>query len=112
MAYITLSETAFDHNANYYCDILNDVNKLCIALKDNAYGHGIKQVSQLSSSYGIKHCIVRDIKEALIVSSYNFESILVLYEIPNKIYPSNIIFSVNSISCICTIPFLPSAWSS
>jgi alanine racemase len=104
LGYITLSQNAFNNNANYYRGILKDINKLCIALKDNAYGHGIKQISQLSYNYGIKHCVVRDIREATVVTKYDFKSILVLYEIPNKLYNSNIIFSVNSIDSLVKFP--------
>ncbi|MEA2017079.1 MAG: alanine racemase [Campylobacterota bacterium] len=104
MGYIELNKKAFFNNADYYTKLLGDTKKLCIALKDNAYGHGIEPMAQLSNIYGIKHCIVRDIDEANIVSNYDFESILVLYEIPKKKYNNNYIFGINSIEKISSYP--------
>ncbi len=104
MSYITIEKKAFFNNADYYSSILGRVDKLCIALKDNAYGHGIESMGQISQEYGIKHCMVRDINEANIVSKYSFESILVLYEIPAKSYPPNYIFSINSLEDLSLYP--------
>ena len=104
MGYITLNREAFFNNADYYSHQIGGKDKLCMALKDNAYGHGVKQIAQLCNEYGIKHCIVRDIDEADIASQYNFETILVLYENPTKTYPLNYIFSINSIEIISTLP--------
>jgi len=97
LSYIQLSREAFNNNASYYTKKLGNINKLCIALKDNAYGHGIKNIAQLSSEFGIKHCLVRNIYEANMIENYNFESILVLYDKSNEKQNNNIIFSTNSI---------------
>jgi alanine racemase len=77
---------------------------LCIALKDNAYGHGIEPIGQLCEEYGIKHCIVKTIFEACRANEYSFKSILILYEIPTIKYPHNYIFSINDINDIKKYP--------
>jgi len=100
MATIYLNRKSFVHNASYYSNLLGDKKKLCIALKDNAYGHGIKQISQLSKEFGIKHCIVKNIHEANIANNYNFETILILYDIPQTNYPKNYYFAINDLSKI------------
>jgi len=100
LSYITLNKKAFFNNADYYSNLLGNKDKLCIALKDNAYGHGLSQVGQLCLEYGIKHCMVRDIEEANIASQYSFETILILYDRPTKAYPSNYIFTINSLDDI------------
>lgn len=105
MGYIQLSRKAFFQNADYFSQLLGSKNKLCIALKDNAYGHGIEQMAQLSYEYGIKHTIVRDIHEAKIANDYGFESILVLYEKPQvESYPKSFTFSINSLEQLQTFP--------
>ena len=104
MGYITLSKKAFFNNADYYSHQIGGKDKLCMALKDNAYGHGVKYMAQLCDGYGIKHCIVRDIDEADIASQYNFNTILVLYENPKKIYSENYIFGINSIEILSLLP--------
>ena len=98
MGYINLNKKSFFHNADYYSKLLGSKDKICIALKDNAYGHGIEPMAELSQEYGIKHTMVRNISEANRTEKYSFESILILYEIPTKQYPKNYIFSMNSLS--------------
>ncbi|MEA1913898.1 MAG: alanine racemase [Campylobacterota bacterium] len=104
MGTIHLSRKAFFNNADYYSTLLGDKNKLCMALKDNAYGHGIEPMGQLCQEYGIKHTIVRTLDEAHRANPYGFETILILYEIPIKDYPSNYIFAINSIDDIHNYP--------
>ena len=64
MGYINLNKKSFFHNAEYYTKLLGDKNKICIALKDNAYGHGIEPMAQLSQEFGIRHTMVRNTFEA------------------------------------------------
>ena len=97
MGYINLNKKSFFHNADYYSTLLGNKDKICIALKDNAYGHGIEPMGKLSLEYGIKHTMVRNILEANRASKYGFETILILYEMPKENYPSNYIFSMNSL---------------
>lgn len=105
MGYINLNKKLFFKNAEYYTKLLGSKDKICIALKDNAYGHGIEPMCKLSREYGIKHTMVRNITEANIVSKYDFESILVMYEIPTKQYPKNYIFSLNGFEDIERCPY-------
>jgi len=102
MGYIKLNRENFFHNLDYFSS-LTSKDKLSIALKDNAYGHGIEQIATLSKEYGIKHIFVRDCIEASIAKKYNFESILVLYDIP-KSFDKDIVISINSLSYIKSIP--------
>ncbi len=97
MGYINLSKKSFFHNADYYTNLLGSKDKICIALKDNAYGHGIEPMAELSKEYGIKHIMVRNIAEAARTLEYSFDTILILYELPTKKYPKNYIFSINSL---------------
>jgi alanine racemase len=104
MATIFLKKNAFLNNITYYSKLLGDKNKLCIALKDNAYGHGIEPIAKLCNQFGINHAIVKDTNEANIANKYNFETILVLYSIPTKTYSSNISFAINNINHIKNYP--------
>lgn len=97
MGYINLNKKSFFHNADYYTKLLGNKDKICIALKDNAYGHGIEHMAELSQEYGIKHTMVRNINEANRTAKYSFETILILYEVPTQEYPTNYIFSINSL---------------
>ena len=102
MGYIKLNKTNFFHNLDYFANICTK-EKLCIALKDNAYGHGIEQIASMCFEYGIKHIFVRTLSEANVAKKYNFDTILVLYDIP-KTLDNDIVVSVNSIEHLNKIP--------
>lgn len=102
MGYIKIHKQNLFHNLDYFSKICTK-DKLCIALKDNAYGHGIEQIASLLQEYGIKHVFVRTNEEATIALKYDFESILLLYDIPQIRHP-NIIVSINSLEHISQIP--------
>lgn len=102
MGYIKLNKKSFFHNLDYFSKICGK-NKLSIALKDNAYGHGIIEIASMIKEYGIKHIFVKNIEEANLIKKFKFKSLLVLYDIPKK-YNKNIIISINSIKDIKKIP--------
>jgi alanine racemase len=77
MAFIKINKQNFYHNINQIALQTGSVEKIAIVLKDNAYGHGLELIAKLSSGYGIKHAVVRDISEAKVVQSY-FDTVLVL----------------------------------
>ena len=104
MGYIKLNKKAFFHNLDYFSKACGSKNKVAIALKDNAYGHGIEQVASMASEYGIKHVFVRDLTEASIARKFNFESILVLYDVPTVKQNEGIIISINSLQFLEQIP--------
>ena len=103
MGYIKLDQQSFFNNLDYFSSLCKDKNKLCIALKDNAYGHGTVQVATMCQEYGIKHVFVRDMEEANLVKDFDFESILVLYDIPEA-YDKDVVVSINSLEHIKKIP--------
>ena len=102
MGYIKLDRKAFFHNLDYFSNICTK-DKLSIALKDNAYGHGTYEIGMLCKEYGIKHVFVRDMREADIAKQFGFETILVLYDIPSK-KDDKVIVSINSLDDLVKIP--------
>lgn len=102
MGYISLNKNNFFHNLDYFSDICT-TDKVAIALKDNAYGHGTLQVAKMCSEYGIKHVFVRNMYEANLIEEFAFESVLVLYDIPKEL-DTKVIVSVNSLTHLHQIP--------
>ncbi|MEA3353503.1 MAG: alanine racemase [Campylobacterota bacterium] len=102
MGYIKLDKKAFFHNLDYFGKICTK-DKLSIALKDNAYGHGTLQAASMCEEYGIRHVFVRDMNEARIIKEFNFETILVLYDIPKE-YDDKVIVSINNLDHIDLVP--------
>lgn len=102
MGYISLNKNNFFHNLDFFSNICGK-DKVSIALKDNAYGHGTLEMGELCCEYGITHVFVRNMYEANLVKKFGFETILVLYDIPEKL-DNDVIISVNSLSHLNKIP--------
>jgi len=81
MAYITLSKQNYFHNLELLSLRAGSKDKIAVVLKDNAYGHGIKEMAKLANSFGIKKAVVRSDFEADMIAKL-FDMIIVL--LPNK----------------------------
>ena len=103
MGYIKLNKQSFFHNLDYFSAKCGTKEKLAIALKDNAYGHGIEQISLMCQEYGIKNVFVRNLAEANIAKKYGFETILVLYDMP-EFKDDGVVISINSIDSLNKVP--------
>ncbi len=80
MPYLEISSQNFFHNHRI---ILNAITpkapeKLAIVLKDNAYGHGLKEIAQLAHRVKIQNAFVKNVSEALAIAEF-FKSITILY---------------------------------
>ena len=98
MAYITLNKNNFYNNLDIITNKSKTKDKIALVLKDNAYGHGILEISKLAKSYGITKCVVQNYQEAQIVEPY-FDYVLVLAEIAPKA-SKKIRYTINSINSI------------
>ena len=103
MSYIKLNKQNLFSNLDYFSNLCGSKEKVCTVLKDNAYGHGVEEVASMVSEYGIKHICVRNLDEAEIAKKYNFESILVFYDIPET-KDDSIIISINSLRHLSITP--------
>ena len=103
MSFIEISKKNYFHNLDILCDKLGSKKRLAVVLKDNAYGHGLVLMAQLSSEYGITKVIVRTSAEAKQIESY-FESIIILA--PNSHEENNpkYHFVINDVSQIEKLP--------
>ena len=64
MATITLNKENFFYNLNQIALKTGSVEKIAVVLKDNAYGHGLELMAGLAHEFGIKHAVVKNVKEA------------------------------------------------
>jgi alanine racemase len=103
MGYIKLHKQNFFHNLEYFSKVCGDKEKISIALKDNAYSHGIEEISLMASEFGIKHVFVRTMDEADIAKKYGFETVLVLYDMPKQ-KDDTLIIGTNSLEDIQRVP--------
>ena len=79
-----------------------DTQIACV-IKDNAYGHGIDEISSLLVEFGIKSVFVKNNLEASRIKD-KFEHITILYPSKFENMGSNIYLSVSNTDCISKIP--------
>ncbi|ADV45485.1 alanine racemase [Nitratifractor salsuginis] len=81
MAYILIDRGNFYHNLNQLALKAGSKDRLAVVLKDNAYGHGLRLMGELSRDYGIREAVVVTNDEADQISDL-FDHILVLGDSP------------------------------
>lgn len=96
MAYIELSQSHFFHNLETIAAHAGGKERVAIVLKDNAYGHGLQEMAQMATEFGLKHAVVRTLKEAEQIALH-FETILVLADTPVVKVPDNIHITINDL---------------
>ena len=102
MSYIIINKSNFFHNLKLISKQIGGIEKLFVVLKDNAYGHGLEEMAELSREFGAKRCAVKTVKEALITQKY-LPYTLVLSDIPIQKL-NNIGITINHLSSIKKIP--------
>jgi len=101
MAYIVLEKKNFFNNLDIIAQKTKSKDKIALVLKDNAYGHGLKEVASMAAEYGITKAVVRTTKEAQEIATL-FDYILVLADIPHK--KTNFHYALNSLEAIGKFP--------
>ena len=97
MAFIKINKKNFFHNLTQFTLKSGSKKSIGIVLKDNAYGHGLELIAQLSQEFGLTQAVVRTYKEAQIIKPY-FEHILVLGD--KAICDDKCSFTLNSLDDI------------
>ncbi len=77
MASIKINKQNFFHNLNQFALKSGSKKSIAIVLKDNAYGHGLELMAQLSQEFELTKAVVRTYAEAQMIKPY-FKHILVL----------------------------------
>jgi len=103
LAKILLNKSNFFHNLELCSKQAGSKDKIAIVLKDNAYGHGLKEISQLANEFGIRKAVVQDVEEANKIKNL-FDEILILKVSQNMTYSRNFHITVND---MCEIKQLP-----
>ncbi|MBA1433435.1 MAG: alanine racemase [Epsilonproteobacteria bacterium] len=83
MAYITLNKKHFFNNLNIIAQRSYGKDKIALVLKDNAYGHGLRETAIMAQEYGISKAVVRSYDEAKEIEDF-FEYILILVDTPKQ----------------------------
>lgn len=103
MAKILINKSHLFHNLQLIEEKIKDKNKIAVVLKDNAYGHGLLEIAQLCSEYGVKNAVVRTFKEAESIVTF-FDNILILADKAPQSYSHTFHMAVNSLEALESIP--------
>ena len=102
MAIIHLSRKAYFHNLDIIAHKVGERSKIAVVLKDNAYGHGLLEMAQLSSEYGVTQAVVHNVEEAMKIRDY-FQTFLILaghhYIVDEKMH-----YAINALEQIAHMP--------
>ncbi|MRI58704.1 MAG: alanine racemase [Epsilonproteobacteria bacterium] len=98
MAYIKLDREALRHNLDQI-DRKSE-GRFAVVLKDNAYGHGLMEIAQEVSSYGVKRAVVRTRSEAVSIEGL-FEYILILSDSPQE---DGFYYAINDLQSLKNAP--------
>jgi alanine racemase len=99
MAQIQLSKKNFFHNLEICSNHVGSKEKIAIVLKDNAYGHGLLEIAQMTNEFGIKNAVVQNYKEATQIL-HLFEHILILADTQIDTYSHTFHITINSLDDI------------
>ncbi|MDR2904716.1 MAG: alanine racemase [Helicobacteraceae bacterium] len=110
MSVILLSRGALRHNLNLIREAAGgadsfDAPRIAAVLKDNAYGHGLREMASLCAENDVRFAIVRFLSEAETIAEF-FDEILILAENPNNFsrFRENFSFAINDFSAIAALP--------
>lgn len=103
MSKIVINKSHLFHNLKLVEEKIKDKNKIAVVLKDNAYGHGIVEISKLCQEYGVKNAVVRTLEEAESIVTF-FDNILILADKAPTTYSHTFHIAVNSLEALQDIP--------
>lgn len=102
MAELLIDSQAFKHNLNLISQHLAPSLTPALVLKDNAYGHGLKEIAGLARENGIESVFVKNEPEALQIQHY-FKHITAFYGEVSHDAPSNIYQCVQTLETLQSI---------
>lgn len=102
MAELLINSQAFKHNLNLISKHLTPTQSPALVLKDNAYGHGLKEMAGLARENGIESVFVKNEFEALQICNH-FKHITAFYGEISQESPSNIYQCVQTLATLESI---------
>ncbi|MBU6431171.1 MAG: alanine racemase [Patescibacteria group bacterium] len=91
LIWIEVSKSAIENNLRIFRNIAGKDNLIAVAVKANAYGHGIKKVSKLLVAEGADWFCVNSIEEAEVLRKINIKKPILIMGFVQKRDLSNVI---------------------
>ncbi len=102
MAKILLNKSAYFHNLAQILAAVGDISRLWLILKDNAYGHGAREMAALAREFGVRKAVVNCEREAREIAGF-FDEILILSHIAGGGEDAAFIYALNSAADVARI---------
>ncbi len=99
MSKIIINKSNYFHNLSVISKHVNGKDKVTVVLKDNAYGHGLLEISALAQEFGITKAAVQTIEDAIKIESY-FKEILILADVSAHTYSHTFHITINELNDI------------
>lgn len=99
MAELLINSQNFKYNLNLITQHLDCQDNLALVLKDNAYGHGLREIAGLARESGIESVFVKNEAEALQIKNH-FKHITAFYGEISPQSPSNIYQCIHSLQTL------------
>ena len=104
MAFIEISKENYKHNIEYLANKAGGKDRIMVVLKDNAYGHDLEIMANLSCGFGIKISAVKTLQEAKKIN-FLFEEVLILADHPPvTLQDDSISYAVHSLEGLRKFP--------
>lgn len=98
--WLEISASSFNHNANFYRNIIGPHSKLAVVIKGNGYGHGLQQMAYLcQQNQYIDWILVMQLSEALALQNISKPILVLGYSdvTPEYAIGKNIQFMIDNI---------------
>lgn len=98
--FLEINQTAFDHNVQYYKNLIGIHNKLAIVIKGNGYGHGLHEMAYLAQQNNlVDWLLVALLSEALALQNISKPILVLNYSdiSPEYAVGKNIYFIVDNL---------------
>jgi len=104
MPFIQINKNNYQYNLDILRKKAGGKDKLMVVLKDNAYGHDLKTMAELASSFGIKKSAVKNLEEAKKISHLFEETLILADHPPLSKQEDSISYAVHSIEGLQKFP--------
>jgi alanine racemase len=67
LTWIEISDFAYSQNLKFFKEQISKNTELSLVIKSNAYGHGIKNITELAQKYGVNSFCVHSLEEGIVL---------------------------------------------
>jgi alanine racemase len=91
LTWIEISDFAYSENLKFFKEQISKNTQLSLVIKSNAYGHGIKNITELAQKYGVNSFCVHSLEEGIFLRNIGVQgNILIMGPVLTRKLPEAI----------------------